>query len=55
MAQLNKKDIDMLGKITEIIKDSDFELRDVTFSEVALYDKPHEYVTKMDFKLVRKC
>jgi hypothetical protein len=54
MAQLTQKDIEMLGKITEIIRDSDFDMRNVHFTEEAVYDKPHEYVTKLVFNLVRK-
>jgi len=53
MTQLNKQDIEMLGKIADIIKDSDFEIKNVTFRETCA-EKPNTYKTSLDFELHRK-
>ena len=54
MSGLNTKDLEMLQKITEIIKDSDFEMRNVFFNETCDHDKTTEYKTRLEFNLVRK-
>jgi hypothetical protein len=53
MTTLKKEDIDMLGKIAEIIKNSDFDLRDVRFVEQKDYGTD-TYKSKLEFELVRK-
>jgi len=55
MTQLNKQDIEMLGKIADIIKDSDFEIKNVTCTceNKVAYESPYAVKHGRDLALLK--